>query len=94
MEELFKALPKLTPEVSLPAIFLMAFLWLIRYMGELHRQKSLEFTATLKNIEDQHSKSYEKVSSSIDANTQATQQMREATQQMSQTLTQLIIQRK
>lgn len=87
-------LSRLLPEVAIVVIFALVLIWLIKYMGELHKEKSLEFTATLREIEQQHSKAYDRVSLTIDANTQMTREAKDATKEMRETLNQLLVQRR
>ena len=91
MEEIIKTLPSLLPEISIAVIFAILMMWVVRYMGEAHKEKTVEFIATLNNIEEKHSKAYDKLGQSIDLNTQMTREAKDATKEMRETMTQLLI---
>lgn len=94
MEELTANLAKLLPEVAIAVVEGFILMYYMKQSGIAHKEKTMEFVEynrkrdqDIKDMMDKQAASSDRLAKNIEANTGATQQMRE-------TLNQLLIQRK
>lgn len=92
--EILNNISKLLPEVAIAVVFGLILMYYMKQSGIAHKEKTMEFVAynkerdlVIKEMMEKQNISSDRLARNIEANTSATQQMRE-------TLNQLLIQRK
>lgn len=95
--ETLDQLSRLLPEVAISVIFATVLIVYMKMSGKSHEEKTVHFTETLKQIEEQHATVMQKIGQTVDANTRAvelnTQVTRDSSKQHSDMLTQLLLKR-
>lgn len=93
-EETIGSLARLLPEVAIAVVFGLILMYYMKQSGLAHKEKTMEFVAynkerdmMMRDIMEKQNVSSDRLAKNIEANTVATQQMRE-------TLNQLLIQHK